>query len=489
MREIGRGQRKALSGSTFSVHHPSMNEQSGGRLSLDEQPRSHSPVDSLGTATGVFGTPGFRSRRASASSTVSSFLSGPTDREGHGRSNSFHRRVRLSKQLPKMLSPPQGPPPSIPTSQSQPTIASERTSQDLPRSRTSSLRSRDFHVAPNGVNQNSRRMSTSAVSTGSTNSHQRPGDFLSGRKLPSSALPKKRVSMPPPPRPAPTFALPPTPSQADASSSTRASDASGRKASFRQSFSPRALRFSLSPPPNKALPPRPDEPSFNERSNGHRRSLSSELTRSSSNPHVISPSPRGPPPLGPLPPTPQETTVVSRHTSFKERLRMRSAPSTPPPDIARFSSPPSTSNSRPLVPIQSIPSLKNEERRQYAIGEPISDLNFLNMSGNELSGSSHDVDFLNMSSPVSTTSPMPIPSKADRSTSTLADPPEASPPSVGVTVLPPPPRRTKLATPVHFEDQSDEPRTPETPLFSTGVDDHVRKHFDASISRDTFTAI
>ncbi len=167
---------------------------------------------------------------------------------------------------------------------------------------------------------------------------------------------------------------------------------------------------------------------------------------------------------------------------------MRSAPSTPPPEVARFSSPPTLSSPRPLIPIAPIPSVK-EERHQFAIGEPISDLNFLNMSGNEVSNSSQDVDFLNMSSPVSATSPMPIPSKADRSTSTLADPPEASPPSVGVTVLPPPPRRTKLATPIDIEEQSDEPTTPQTPLFSTGVDDHVRKHFDASISRETFTAI
>ncbi len=211
--------------------------------------RVHTPRSILwGTATGVFGTPGFRSRRASASSTVSSFLSGPTDREGNGRSNSFHRRVRLSKQLPRMLSPPQGPPPSIPSSQSQPAIATERMSQDLPRSRTSSLRSKDFHVPLNGVKQNSRRMSTSAVSSGSSNSHQRPGDSSPGRKLPSTALPEETryPCLRPHVQHLPSRFLLHLRKQKQPQRVPRILRA-GRPR-FGQSFSPRSLRFSLSPP-------------------------------------------------------------------------------------------------------------------------------------------------------------------------------------------------------------------------------------------------
>ncbi len=158
-----------------------------------------------------------------------------------------------------------------------------------------------------------------------------------------------RSSMPPPPRPAPTSALPPAPvgvqdlfnPDVPKPSETKTD---GTKTSFRSSSTQRASRLSLMtarPPPITGLPPRPDEPTYK----AHHRRMSSEgsIHRYSATlevipgspavsstkaqnlfPHPLPPPP--PPPSGPLPPPPPPDDQLphKRLISLKQRLRMLS---------------------------------------------------------------------------------------------------------------------------------------------------------------------
>lgn len=177
-------------------------------------------------------------------------------REPSMRSISTLSTISTSKrwsrqQLPQRLTPPVGPPPAIP------------------------------RLHPYAAGESPSRRSSVASSRQSTSSR------------PASS---HRTSMPPP-RPAPTFALPPAPDEPRPKSN-------------------RAFRLSLmapKPPPLILLPPRPDEAAFPT----HRRSNSAQSTTS------VPPSPF-PPPDGPLPAVPPASPA--RH-SFKQRLRILSAPS------------------------------------------------------------------------------------------------------------------------------------------------------------------
>ena len=465
-----------------------------GRISVDnDRTRPHSPADSLGTATGAFGTPESRPRRASMSSSVSSFASSPADREQlNGRSNSgSQRRLRMGK-LPKMLAPPAGPPPSIPVSQSEPinsTISLPATTEqsthpfagERPPSRTS-IRSANTSEARHGaVTSIGRRLSGSAYGASSTNvSNARLNGAFAARQLPASTHPK-RASMPPP-RPAPTFALPPTPSDGSVQPET---GRSSPMKSFRESLTQKSLRFSLSTPPTKNLSPRTDEASVN---GGHRRSLSNGSV-GSGNPMSV--GPRAPPPTGPLPPTPREQPTLNRSTTLRERLRMKSAPSSPPSSLRGAKSPPpSFPGSAPLVTVSSVSSLK-DARYPIPIGEPITtiphDLNFLNMSPTDLSPTTvhDDANFLNLSSPLTATSATPLPMKPHGSM-ILNETDDSYSNSEVMTALPAPPRRSRLLS-TNTQDHEGNSGPYTNPRTSAVVDNSPPDHV-SSLSIDAFTS-
>ncbi|PFH53923.1 hypothetical protein AMATHDRAFT_53582 [Amanita thiersii Skay4041] len=240
------------------------------------------------------------------------------------------RRWSRQSVLPTRSSPPKGPPPAIPASihlQPHP-YATEQSpyATDSPKSSISPFSKR-----------------TSASSALSAKSVSSTHSFSAGSRAPSA----HRTSMPPPPKPAPTVALPLVPGQGPVSSS-----APVIKPSFRESMTTRALRFSMiapRPPPSDVLPLRPDEPGFKHR---RRASSGSYFTQSDkSNPSSVSLIPISsshtasataasvspfPPPTMPLPPTPPTIPLMMstlpspselRQNLIKRRLRMLSAPS------------------------------------------------------------------------------------------------------------------------------------------------------------------
>ncbi|TFY59041.1 hypothetical protein EVJ58_g6028 [Rhodofomes roseus] len=312
---------------------------------------------------------------------------GHSNGHANGNANGSVNTKRWSRQsiLPHRLTPPEGalPAPPVPASThgSPRSISSlprhpyaaeaspQSVSSDSPQSFVFNLREtsrRDTSPLSSGSPQSfvlnlrefSRRASgssarsTSSVSTSHSRGTTSNGSFLGhgqGHRPHSS----HRASMPPPQRPAPLTALPPTPATVDPDSPPKSpNSASSYKTTFRESLALR--RLSLSPPsvpPSSSLPPRPDDPPP-YRSNGHRRTLSSggPLTPIPASPGtgasdsgVASPFP---PPSSPLPPTPeahstsfapaQSTTPTqsqpnpqppSRAAAFKQRIRMLSTPS------------------------------------------------------------------------------------------------------------------------------------------------------------------
>ncbi|KAJ7459728.1 hypothetical protein FB451DRAFT_1504864 [Mycena latifolia] len=214
----------------------------------------------------------------------------------------------------------------------------------------------------------------------------------SGRAAGSASA--HRASIPPPPRPAPTGALPPAPGvdgdgttgspngrssfrdsrssslsvsfrdsppvasskslPAPAPASAPASANGKGGASFRESMSMthRALRLSLlapKPPPAGVLPPRPDEqPAPAQTQSQVQAQKHGRRTSSGARALALQPvpgSPATPPPRGPLPPTPSHPSAPAsapapagpvRHASLKlkHRLRILSAPPAPHPGPA-----------------------------------------------------------------------------------------------------------------------------------------------------------
>ncbi|KII86886.1 hypothetical protein PLICRDRAFT_43566 [Plicaturopsis crispa FD-325 SS-3] len=352
-----------------------------------------------------------RARAASVKS-VSTYAS--AENGSIERSNSTKKRwSRQVALLPKRLTPPSGPPPSVPETEVQvqlpsPTDLTPRgqsmQQNQHPYNAESQSRSRSSSVPSNASNASSRGL----VGSLSTFSKRASGSSAFSYSSVSSAHSQSRTnssghrsSIPPPPRPVPTFAPPPIPQEAPRSPSPKQRPDSpptkSPSSSFRDSVKHRALRFSASPkpPPSSTLPPRPDDPEFKS----HRRSHSGGVNTP---PHLYSipasPVPSThplPPPTGPLPPVP-----VSRHTSIKQRLRILSAPSPiiPPPSgsplTGRSSSPhPSSINpySPPSTPIgERITRQQNDPNflQMYSPGTPILPVNLppspINHEGTEV---------------------------------------------------------------------------------------------------------
>jgi hypothetical protein len=238
--------------------------------------------------------------------------------------------------------------------------------------------------------------SSSVYSVATTNSNpQHVGMFSIARSVASG----HRLSVPPPPRPAPSTALPPTPTGSDSESSA-APPPAALKPIRRNSLARRALRLSLGQPPpsmqvQAQLSPRVTD-GFNttSTSRSHSRSTSVDsVPRSAlSHGHVIPSAllvPPSPPPTGPLPPpplvvptptpapTPTPLPNVPRTSSFKQRLRILSAPSgrsTPPPPSIAAVVPPALP---PLEISRTIPATPIGER----IAHIAPDADFLHLEG------------------------------------------------------------------------------------------------------------
>ncbi|KAK0201680.1 hypothetical protein DFS33DRAFT_1349160 [Desarmillaria ectypa] len=258
----------------------------------------------------LFGTPEQKAREPSILS-VSTIASGE-----HSSSTSTKRSSsvkRWSRQLPKRLTPPSGPPPAIPSSQSPSRPHPYAGVVDRPTSRNSSYSARSGRSLVSTLPTFSKRASGgSALSVNTTSTSYSYNSGSISHTRPASS---HRASMPPP-RPAPTTALPPAPDQRHQRDSTS-----------------RGFRLSLiapKPPPVGQLPPRPDEVERRSRRASVGVSMKSDLYTIPSSPNPTS-APL-PPPVRPLPEPPvnqlpASAPPASRTTSFKQRLRILSAPS------------------------------------------------------------------------------------------------------------------------------------------------------------------
>ncbi|KAI0042149.1 hypothetical protein FA95DRAFT_1682718 [Auriscalpium vulgare] len=313
------------------------------------------------------GTPTQKARAASVSS-VSTLGSGSADRENHGGleragSAAGSGRRRWSRQLimPHRLTPPAGAPPPVPQSWQSNGSASpplslplshrlshpysaERSERDRPPSRASSLSQKTLpsivsSLQMGGSSGGKRASGSSSVYSVATNNSSPP---QTNPLAHTRAINSNRLSVPPPQRPAPSAALPPTPSSIEAPAlPPQPVSAPPMKTSFRDSLAHRAFRLSLIPPtspPAQGLPPRPDEPAFRGHGHGHARSASIDGRARAADSTTALPDPL-PPPTGPLPPPPASPVASSPRlaTTFKQRLRILSAPSpapSPPPLLA-----------------------------------------------------------------------------------------------------------------------------------------------------------
>jgi hypothetical protein len=321
--------------------------------------------------------------RAPSLHSVSTYASGSIEQQSHGatamgsspldRSGSSKGRKRWSRQsggiLPKRLTPPIGPPPAVPVlrdnadnGNDDATISHNRGGSanttpdggDL----ASSWNGSSSMLAVNGngtvhghsggsmARWSKRASASSAISFGSTWSSSQQQHVTSGGggtlSRPGSS---HRNSMPPPPRPAPTFAPPPIPT-APAAIATENGSGHPPPALVKPADSPpslppptkplsrsseRAHRLSFlapKPPPTTSLPPRPDEPSASSAappsttSKHHKRGSSASVSMPL---YSIPASPEEPANLKPIP-TNGMPALVSRSSTFVERLRRRSTP-------------------------------------------------------------------------------------------------------------------------------------------------------------------
>ncbi|KAF9454767.1 hypothetical protein P691DRAFT_783879 [Macrolepiota fuliginosa MF-IS2] len=257
------------------------------------------------------------------------------------RTSSSMRRWSRPGSLPPRTTLPSGTPPNPPASGSHlPTTGDANRPASRPSS-TVSAQSQQSVIS--SLPSFSKRASVSSVATSSSQSHSANG-HATGR----ANLASHRASMPPP-RPAPTSALPPAPEEHDynLSKSVDSLPSPGPSPTKpkRASIGGRGFRLSMiapsKPPPSSNLPPRPDEVVEDNDHAPLRTSSAGNSRLSRLNPIPASPAPGEapfPPPRGPLPPTPTEGTTssnnnnrhstnISRHTSLKQRLRILSAPS------------------------------------------------------------------------------------------------------------------------------------------------------------------
>ncbi|KAF7300690.1 hypothetical protein HMN09_00954700 [Mycena chlorophos] len=317
---------------------------------------------------------------------------------GNGSGSATRRdsgRGRRWSTLPKRMTPPEGAG-TIPHPYAAASSSHERTSSDFGSSHSGGKLNPGSGWAQRGKRASgiSMQSSVSGASLGQSSANASVGSLVSGHG-------RVRTSMPPPPRPAPTTALPPAPSSPPRTSrDSRGSSVSFRepvasamastvslpqaKSSFRESTQ-RALRLSLiaprQPPPSTTLPPRPDEhaqatpepgpaepaptrrPSIlHRRHNSHSETTTSPngslrnsllgktANKTTTDLHVI---PAAPPPHGPLPPTPVlgNATPLARHASLKlkQRLRILSAPPAPRTEVIPEPSTPGISISEALA--------------------------------------------------------------------------------------------------------------------------------------------
>ncbi|KAI0055308.1 hypothetical protein BV25DRAFT_228700 [Artomyces pyxidatus] len=382
--------------------------------------------------------------RASSVSSVSTLGSNERENNSLDRpgSASGSGRRRWSRQLaiPKRLTPPAGAPPPVPLLQSWQSSSSSSPPQnthrlshpyspdrpgDRPPSRSSSLSHKTLPSIVSSLHMGSKRASVSSsvysIATNNTNSSSPPSATL------TRSINSNRLSVPPPQRPAPNTALPPTP-PTPIDVVPQPVSAPPLKTSFRDSLAHRALRLSMIPPtspPSNVLPPRPDEPAFR----AHHRSASidtpSPIDTSASIPASLPDSPF-PPPTGPLPPPPSPSIPSTPRlaTAFKQRLRILSAPSSPSPAP------------RPL-PLAPVVDVRFAAHAYTPPATPIAE---------RITLIQNDPDYLTMSTPPPTpAAPLPPPRSPFR-----PPPPERSPGGAPeMTSLSPPPRRGSrfVATP------------------------------------------
>ncbi|KAI0700026.1 hypothetical protein C8T65DRAFT_742235 [Cerioporus squamosus] len=432
-------------------------------------------------------------RPSSSWSSVSSLGSGSNEQPPRTSFEAVTKRWSRQGVLPKRLSPPSGPPPATPPSgpaplppsspggrssfqqqrhpyaaDNSPSRSPSQRSAHSPQSIMSNLQNFSKRASGSSIRSDTTVSTTQSRATGSSFIAQalmQPPPQSSAHVRPRSS---HRTSVPPPQRPVPSMALPPTPTadefgkvdvvplpaptptptlRSNGYPSRPPHSAPAAKASFRESFTIRTSRFSLSPPtlpPSAALPPRPDELLTQLRSH-HRRSTSSGSPISlptipaSPNPLVLPAAPPNDPlPLTPTAQPPAPVPITSRPTSLiKRRLRMLSAPSPIPPP----------SNPLPNLPLNNPPSPAPSSINPYSlpptpIGEPITTFQ-------------NDPSFLIVSpsppqSPMSAVQP-PIVSPL------LPPPPEQSPEMHGITSLSPPPRRgSRQISVLQMESDSEE---------------------------------
>ena len=279
------------------------------------------------TTSGFRFGPSVQTSRASSIQSVSSLASGDTpsnvDKPSIGTKRTSQR---LSRQgmLPPRLTPPRGPPPSTPhqSSTSSAPAFLDRTPSEASSRRSTISRQSVISTLPSFSKRTS---GSSFLSMSGTNAS--PSTSVS--QLSSSY--NHRTSLPPP-RPAPTSALPPAPEQGG-----EREDRSGFSTSFRESSGQRTLRLPVVAPelpPSMSLPSRPNAV-------GHPFAYRRNSSTSGHRPPTPTPQPLAPfpPPVGPLPPTPvkpqldpstQVAHTTSRRRSIKQRLRILSAPSSSP---------------------------------------------------------------------------------------------------------------------------------------------------------------
>ncbi|KAI0693964.1 hypothetical protein BC835DRAFT_1351319 [Cytidiella melzeri] len=296
-----------------------------------------------------------RMTRASWSS-VSTYGSGeqsPTSLD-ESRSRRWSRRSsiphRMSPPYPAMTSPP-----SSPLNQDLP-IPSMRhpyASEARTVSRSSSVGSGHSRVSELQVRPfSTKRASVASLQSWSTSSTHSYSAISNGKSIvtPGRLKSAHRTSMPPPQRPAPNSALPPTPSENGHGAQPMLPTLSlPAPKTLRESLILRGnKRLSTAPPtlpPASALPPRPDEPAYRPPVISHRRSSSQGTPIGS---YVFSNAPSTfvqtqaptPPPNSPLPlptrphtaTTPSSSSSPTRSTSLiKRRLRILSSPPSSPP--------------------------------------------------------------------------------------------------------------------------------------------------------------
>ncbi|KAF9221004.1 hypothetical protein BS17DRAFT_786340 [Gyrodon lividus] len=442
------------------------------------------------------------------------------------RSTSIIKRwSRQGGPLPKRLTPPSGPPPSIPRSPGSSSRASvahtpHPYAADRPPSSASSNSHSQAGISPGSGGSLSptfwKRTSDSSaysMSSESTSDSRALGQISAlvdgsvssplGSVVrvvgPSQPMPQsvpapspvagstKRRSMPPP-RPAPSFAPPPAPSEHGTTSGSASPSVSAPslQKSFRNSVAQRALRLSLTapkPPPSSVLPPRPDEGAHGQ---GHRRSTSSGNTAVAStsglDPIPASPTsilPRTPSLSRPAPPTSSASSI--RSLSIKQRLRILSAPSaSSSPVLSSSTVAPSAQVSTLHLSnnIENDPPTRSHGHVQssppYGLGEHITTMQ-------------NDPSFLEPPSPVTPTIPKPPPRSPFR------PPPPSSGTISGMNTLtlerdcdfvalsPPPPRRgSKHMTVVVVQPDKLESELPE---FSDTVSVYPEENMLTALSQ------